>query len=126
MNTVNIQHIPQRIGRVHQARIDSVKKQDGQFQEILRNSLKLQNGLKFSAHAIERLRSRSISLSGNDIIRLNNAVSKAEDKGSRDSLVLMNDLAFVVSVKNKTVVTAMTNSQMHDNIVTKIDSAVIA
>lgn len=97
----------------------------GQFRDILSKSLASQSGVKFSAHALERLNSRNISLSGNDISRLNSAVNKAEQKGSRDSLILMNNMAFVVSVENKTVITAMTNNQMRDSVITNIDSTVV-
>ncbi len=68
---------------------------------------KLQGELKFSQHARERLKARNIEFSTNDLDKLSEAVGKARAKGSRDSLILMNDLALVVSVKNNTVITAV-------------------
>lgn len=93
------------------------------FQDILKN--KLTQGIKFSQHAEQRLRSRNISLSGNDLQRLNTAVDKAANKGAKDSLVLMDNLALVVSIKNRTVITAVDESSLKENVFTNIDSAII-
>ena len=82
--------------------------------------------LKLSGHAAKRLESRGISLTDSDIGKLRNAVDRAQSKGSKDSLVLLNDLAFVVSVKNNTILTAMQTNQMKESIFTNIDSTVIA
>ncbi len=93
------------------------------FDTVLKKEL---NGLKFSKHAQQRLDSRNIQLSDNDMTQLSNAVSKADEKGSKDSLVLLREMAFVVSVKNRTVITAMDSERMKDNVFTNIDSAIIA
>jgi len=82
--------------------------------------------LSFSAHAAKRLQQRSVDLSAEDMTRLSDAVDRAAGKGARESLVLMNGLAFVVSVTNRTVITAMDTDSMKENVITKIDSAVIA
>ena len=81
-------------------------------------------GLKFSTHAIERIQSRGIKLTPDDMKKLNDAVDKAIQKGSKDTLVLMGENAFVVSAKNKTVITAMDKNQMKENVFTNIDSTV--
>lgn len=81
--------------------------------------------LHFSNHAISRLQKRNIDITPADLQRISNAVEKASSKGSRDSLVLIDDLALVVSVASKTVVTAMDKASMKDQVVTNIDSAVI-
>lgn len=102
----------------------SVKPASGQpsFGQVLTEEL---SGLKFSQHAIQRLNSRNIQLDGNDLAKLSGAVDKAAQKGARDSLILMNNLALVVSVKNRTVITAMDGTNIRDNVFTNIDSAVI-
>ena len=82
--------------------------------------------LKFSRHAVGRLIKRGISLSKTQLGKLQEAVNRAESKGSRDSLVLLNDLAFVVSIKSKTVLTAMQIGKMKESVFTNIDSTVIA
>lgn len=82
-------------------------------------------GLRFSQHALERMANRGIAFKPEDIVKLNEAVDRAAKKGSRESLVLMGDNAFIVSVKNKTVVTAMDREAMKENVFTNIDSTVI-
>lgn len=102
----------------------SVKSQTGtNFGQVL--DQKLQGELKFSQHARERLKSRNIELSAGELDKLQDAVIKARQKGARDSLILMQDLALVVSVKNNTVVTAVDGQNLKENIFTNIDSAVI-
>ncbi len=83
-------------------------------------------GLKFSKNATQRLASRGIELSSGDMDRLNQAVDTARQKGARDSLVLLDRLALVVSIKNNTVITAVNEDAIKENVFTNIDSAVIA
>jgi flagellar operon protein len=83
-------------------------------------------GVKFSQHALQRLDSRKIKLDNTQLNKLSQAVEKAAQKGAKESLILMNDsLAFVVSIKNKTVITALDGASIKDNVFTNIDSAVI-
>lgn len=81
--------------------------------------------VRLSQHAAERLKSRGISLSEADMKQLAGAVDSVAQKGGKESLVLMGDAALVVSVKNRTVVTAMDRQGMKGNVFTNIDSAVI-
>jgi len=94
------------------------------FAKILENKLPSQ-GVKFSQHAQERLKARGINLTETDMKKLEGAVDSVAQKGGKDSLVMLGDAAFVVSVKNRTVVTAMDKTQMAGNVFTNIDSAVI-
>ncbi len=82
--------------------------------------------LKFSGHAAARLKSRNIQLDSAKMAKLTDAVNKAAAKGAKDSLVLMDNTAYVVSVKNRTVITAVDGASLKDNVFTNIDSAVIA
>ena len=82
-------------------------------------------GVKFSQHALDRMQSRSLNFSNDDLLKLNEAVEKIAQKGAKESLVYMNGVALVVSVANKTVITAMDGKSAKDNIFTNIDSAVI-
>jgi len=82
-------------------------------------------GLKFSNHAIDRMKDRGIALKPEDMMKLNDAVEKAAKKGSREALMLMGDTALIVSVKNKTVVTAMDKDSMKDKVFSNIDSTMI-
>jgi len=83
-----------------------------------------QQELKFSAHAKSRLVSRGIDLNPEDLVKLQQAVDKAGQKGSRESLILSDKGAFVVSVKNNTVITAVDKESLKDNVFTNIDSTV--
>ena len=82
-------------------------------------------GIKFSGHAQTRLQSRQITLSDHDVARLGQAMTKAASKGAKDSLVLMDKTAYVVSVANRTVITAVASDALKENIFTNIDSAMI-
>lgn len=81
--------------------------------------------LTFSQHAQLRLAERDITLSDEQIERLNDGMSRAEAKGAKESIFLLEDLAFVVSVKNNTVITAMNQQEMQEQVITNIDSAVL-
>ena len=94
------------------------------FASVLQQTLD-QGQLKFSAHAQERLQASQTQLSPGDVSRISEAVSRAARKGARESLILMPDLALVVSVRNRTVITAVEGQRMKENIFTNIDSAVI-
>ncbi|MGP0102131.1 MAG: TIGR02530 family flagellar biosynthesis protein [Solirubrobacteraceae bacterium] len=82
--------------------------------------------LSFSKHALARVERRGIELDQSTLGRLSQGVQRAASKGSRDSLVLVDGTAFVVSVSNRTVITAVGSEHMKDNVFTNIDSAVIA
>jgi len=85
----------------------------------------LQDRLKVSGHAQTRLQSRNIALSQDDWNRVMSGVDKAAAKGSKESLVMVDNVALVVSVKNRTVITAVDQDHLKDNVFTNIDSAVI-
>ena len=96
------------------------------FAAELDKTLKQQQHLKFSSHAQARLKSRNIALSEKMITQLHTAVEGAAGKGARDSLVVLSDLAFIVNIPNRTVVTAMDSRSMENKIITNIDTTVIA
>ena len=82
--------------------------------------------VEFSNHAIRRLESRQIDISENDRIeRLNRGVELAAEKGCDESLILVDSTAFIVSVKNNTVITTVSADDLKENVFTNIDSAVI-
>lgn len=101
---------------------------DFTFQDILEQKVQAaqpQRALKFSKHAANRLLDRNIELTAEQMQRLSEGTQKAGAKGIRDSLVMVDDLAFIVNVPNSTVVTAMDQAQAEENIFTNIDGAVI-
>lgn len=82
--------------------------------------------VRFSKHATVRMQNRGIKMSAMDIGRLNQAVKMADEKGGKDSLVLLDSTALIVSVRDNTVVTVADKEQLKGNVFTNIDSAVIA
>jgi len=98
---------------------ESVNRFDAIFKEELEK-------VKFSNHALKRLESRNIQLSDDELTKIQSAVEKAEAKGSRDSLVMMDKTAFIVNIPNKTVVTAIEVANSSENVFTNIDSVVFA
>ena len=85
----------------------------------------LQDQLKVSGHAKTRLESRNIQLGKDEWDRVLDGVNRAAAKGAKESLVMVDNVALVVSVKNRTVITAVDQANLKDNVFTNIDSAVI-
>jgi flagellar operon protein len=94
------------------------------FQKVLSDKIKDKTGVEFSKHARQRMITRDIKVSETQLNKLKNAVEKAENKGAKDSLIMVDKVAYVVSVENKTVITAMDNKNVKENVFTNIDSAV--
>jgi flagellar operon protein len=98
----------------------------GSFRDVLRTAQPAsQQPLKFSAHAQQRLQSRNINLSQDDLAKMNAMADKAAAKGAKQSLFMMRDTAMVVSITNRTVITAVDQQSMKENVFTNIDSAAI-
>ncbi|MDN5346751.1 MAG: hypothetical protein PWP65_315 [Clostridia bacterium] len=98
-------------------------RQEIKFQDFLLEELA---GLKVSQHARQRMAGRNINFTPTQLVRLETAVNKAAAKGARESLVLVDDVALIVSIQNKTVITAAKGSELKGNVFTNIDSAVLA
>jgi flagellar operon protein len=122
INGVSVPFIPivgnddvssKKVGRESTSTFDSI------FKEELEK-------VKFSNHAMKRLESRNIQLSDEDLTKIQSAVDKAESKGSKDSLVMMNKTAFIVNIPNRTVVTAIEVANSNESVFTNIDSVVFA
>ncbi|MGB4598915.1 MAG: TIGR02530 family flagellar biosynthesis protein [Trichlorobacter sp.] len=125
MSTIDQVYFPnpvQPVNRPTQPSGQSVKPVgDSPFAKLLEQT----QGVKFSQHAQDRLKARNINFSSDQLQQLEGAVTSVAQKGGKESLVMMGDAALVVSVKNRTVVTAMDRNQMKGNVFTNIDSAVI-
>jgi flagellar operon protein len=139
----NVSRVPSQPGNVSESRKNpaenaALKSEFDQSlnQAIEKSSLKekpvatqgleqINQGLKFSAHATQRLRERQINFDSETMSRMNDAITKADAKGVQDTLILTNDAALIVSVPNRTVVTAMDRNNLSGNVFTNIDGAVI-
>jgi flagellar operon protein len=87
--------------------------------------IQLNHEVKFSKHALDRINSRGIQLSNSELQGLRQAVGKASDKGLKESLVMLKDTALIVSIRNKTVITALKKESLKDRIITNVDGVVI-
>ncbi len=123
VNGVRVPFLPARgvDGLKDRTKVDVTK--ESAFENALQEELR---GLTFTRHARERLAARNMQLNEADMTNLQQAVNRAAEKGAKDSLVLLRDMAFIVSVRNRTIVTAMDSEHMKENVFTNIDSAVIA
>lgn len=111
--------LPEKSG-VKRAKIPSQNK----FEDILNKKLE-DKKVKISQHAKNRMNMRNIHLDDQEIKKLENAIEKADNKGVKESLILMDNLAFVVSIKNRTVITAIDGPNLKENVFTNIDGAII-
>ena len=118
INLQNTQVINQEPGRL---KVAPTSAQGVNFKEML--AKKLEPPVQFSKHAALRLSDRNINITGEQMERVEDGLQRANAKGIRDSLVLVDDLALVVNVKSKTVITALQNTQ--ENVFSNIDGAVI-
>ena len=125
INGVRLPFVPAGCIKEINKQLPFVPKKDGktEFSSIFQEEV---DKLRFSAHAKARISSREIDLGENDLNRLNNAVERAKSKGARESLIMMDDNAFIVNMKSNTVITAVSKNQLETSVITNIDSAVIA
>jgi len=98
---------------------------DDSFQDMFSRELAGNRGVEFSKHANQRMHSRGLELSEESLGKIANAIDKAETKGSKETLILTDEAAFVASVENRTIITVFDRDNLRDGIVTAIDSAVI-
>lgn len=115
-------------------RIDPTQTQGPSFQETLQKlqtpdvakpGLNATEGLKFSNHAVERMKLRGITFAPEQLDKIGSAIEKARLKGAKETLVLTDQSALIVSVKNNTVVTVMDSQSLKENVFTNIDSTVM-
>ena len=96
-------------------------------QKPLEELKKLTNdkGIKLSVHAAKRLKERNIEMDGSEYLKLKGAIEKLDQKGGRESLVITSKAAYIVDVKNNTIVTAFDKENLNENVFTKIDSTIL-
>jgi len=104
----------------------NITKPNSSFEDIFAKKLFDNREVKFSKHAESRLQTRNIQLTDEQKGKLNDAVNRAGEKNVKESLVMVDDIAFVVNVREKNVVTVLNKDEMKNNVFTNIDGAVIA
>jgi len=122
----NSRIIPQPVTQAPQVRQGSnIATNKTGFGEVLQQQIQQQSDVKISKHAEMRMESRNIKISETQMERIKNGINKAQEKGVKDSLMLVDNVALVVNVKNRTVVTAANTQELKENVFTNIDGAVI-
>lgn len=120
-------YFPPKTNHVNKAANQNAAVSGKSFQHYLTESLGTAANpapLTFSQHAVNRLRERGITLAAPELERLETAVQKAASKGAKESLILMDNVAYVVSIVNRKIITAVDDGSMKDNVFTNIDSAI--
>lgn len=123
-NNININHLNLKPAQKVNSKPESENAKS--FQDILSKSINKTNEIKFSKHAINRLEQRNINLTDNQKDKINESVEKLKSKGVKESLVLVDNIALIVNVRNNIVVTALDGSEIDDNVFTNIDGAIIS
>ena len=125
---MDIRHLTGRVSPVAPSSVQKPKqtptKNGESFAGILSRVSGDKNQIQFSGHALKRLQERNIQLNESDLSRLQEAVDRAAGKGSKESLIMDGNNAFVVNVPNRTVITAVDQLDMRERVFTQIDSAV--
>ncbi len=116
----NVFHVQNQVPVKHSIPTDRHKKTDVSFKDILQNKQ-----LNISNHAKSRMEERNIKLDETKWNKMQEKLKDAKAKGVTDSLVLMNDAALLVSVKNNTVITALNRSEMESKLITNINGAIV-
>lgn len=123
-NYASIDAMTDKLLKNHNLRTKDFKDEELSFENILKSTENFSTeSLRFSKHANERLAARNINLSAEQMARLENGTSKAREKGIQESLVMVDNMAFIVNIKNNTVITAIGDTA--NSIFTNIDGAVI-
>lgn len=95
------------------------------FASLLNNEIERDNSFTISSHAANRIKDRGINLDSNDMKTINEGINKAAGKGCQNSVILYKDTAYVTSIKNRTIVTAVDRESCKENVFTNIDSVII-
>lgn len=115
---------PRHLQTLQKTNVNKTKQADGtEFKKVLDETIKPNKTIKFSGHAQQRMVERGIRLQEKDMNLIASGMDKLEEKGGKESLMLYKDMAFIASIENRTIITAMGNQEI--DTVTNIDSAII-
>ena len=118
---IDLNYIPP----VNLPRPPAAPKTNKETQESFKDVFKKAAGVKFSSHALDRIKQRNIHLGQNDMEKITRALDLAEKKGSKEALLVCEDMVLITSVKNRTVISAVDKDNLKERVFTNIDSAVI-
>ncbi|NMA04723.1 MAG: flagellar protein [Clostridiales bacterium] len=123
---VNRIRIEQNQNQDRSRNVNNIADKKADFGKVLKKEIQKSQNIKFSKHALERLEQRKIQLTTNEVDKIDNAINKAAEKGIKETLIIMNNKAFIASVPNRTVITAAADNQLKESVFTNIDGAIFA
>lgn len=126
MHSININQIRINQNQNKNRNSSNINNKKAGFEAVLQKEIQKNQNIKFSKHALERLEQRKIQLTTQEVNKLDNAINKAAEKGIKETLIIMENKAFIASVPNRTVITAAADNQLRENVFTNIDGAVFA
>ncbi|KAA9026449.1 flagellar protein [Niallia endozanthoxylica] len=102
------------------------KKEETSFVVELHSAIKPNcDKLTISKHAQERLEQRGITINAARWEQIDEKVQQAKNMGVKESLVLLEEAALIVSAKNNTVITAMNRAEATTQIFTNINGTIL-
>ncbi|MCF6466309.1 TIGR02530 family flagellar biosynthesis protein [Clostridium sp. Cult2] len=125
MNNIQIKRLENQLINSSKISAKNQNLSNKNFDTVLQQIQNRDDEIRFSKHAINRMDTRDMTLSSEELERLKSGFNKAEAKGVKDALILIGDKAFIASIKNKTIITSVNKEQLKDNVFTNIDGAVI-
>lgn len=128
MHSINVNRIrvEQNQNQNRNKNLNNINDKKIGFESVLKKEIKKNQNIKFSKHALERLGQRKIQLTTKEVDKIDNAISRAAEKGIKETLIIMNNKAFIASVPNRTVITAAADNQLKESVFTNIDGAIFA
>jgi flagellar operon protein len=126
LKDILVQHPEKKTSANSNVKKSGQSKQAQEFEALLKtkSAAKKEKDIQFSSHAMKRIRDREIEMDNNEFLKLREAFRKLQSKGGQDSLVVTDNAAYILDVKNAKVVTAVDKDKMSENVFTKIDSTI--
>ncbi len=93
----------------------------GAFNSVFKQELA---NITISKHAQQRIENRGIPIDEPTLGKISEAMDKLSQKGGKDSLVFIDEVAYIVNPQKKIIITAVDKSNLQENVFTGIDSAI--
>ena len=105
--------------------LGNAEKVNVSFKEVLNNKIFQDNTINFSDKASKNLHEINGSLTTDQMNRLELGLGKLKEKGVSSGVLLMDSTAFVLNVKNQTVMTTIGKNRIQENVFSNFDAFAI-
>jgi flagellar operon protein len=102
-----------------------IKTREPQEEKPFKQLLQQYTDIGLTKHAEIRMQERNIAINRENWQRISDKMKEANQKGITDALVVMEDVALVVSTKNHKVITALHQTEAKEKIFTNINGTII-